>query len=371
MSDQHPTIPAELLPRDGRFGCGPSLVQTAWLERLAATGSSYMGTSHRRPGVRTVVGRIREGLGELFGLPDGYEVVLGNGGATCFWDMAVFGLIERRSQHLSFGEFSSKFAASVSSAPHLEAPMVIEAEPGTHPDPRPDPSIDVYALTHNETSTGVTMPIERVDDTGLVVVDATSAAGGVRVDPAAFDAYYFSPQKAFASDGGLFVALCSPAALERIERIAASGRWIPPFLSLAIAVDNSRKQQTYNTPSLATVFLLDQAVTWIVENGGLEFSAARCDANAAVLYSWAERSEFAMPFVTDPARRSPVTGTVDFVEDVSADRVAEILRANGVVDTESYRKLGRNQLRIGLWPSIDTSDLETLTASIDYVVAHL
>lgn len=373
MTDPIPEldIPPGLLPGDGRFGSGPSLVPVAWLERLAATGTSVMGTSHRRDGIRDIVGRIRSGLAEMFSFPDGYEVVLGNGGATAFWDMAVFGLIEQRSQHLAFGEFSSKFAASVSAAPHLAAPMIIETPPGTHPLPEPADGIDVYALTHNETSTGVTMPIRRVAGDGLTVVDATSAAGGTPVDLAEADVYYFSPQKAFGSDGGLFVAIVSPAAADRIERLAASDRWIPPFMSLGLALDNSRKNQTYNTPALATLFLLAESVGWINDHGGLDFSAGRCAANAAALYGWADRTEAVAPFVADPAQRSQVTATVDFDDAISADSVAAVLRANGVVDTESYRKLGRNQLRIGLWPSIETADIEALTACIDWVVSEL
>lgn len=373
MSDLIPdiAIPPDLLPVDGRFGSGPSLVPVEWLERLAATGRTMMGTSHRRPGIREMVGRIRVGLGDMFDLPDGYEVVLGNGGATAFWDMAVAGLIQTRSQHLSFGEFSSKFVLSVAGAPHLEAPMVIEAPTGTHPLAELTDGIDTYALTHNETSTGVTMPIKRVSDEALTVVDATSAAGGVPVDPAQFDVYYFSPQKAFGGDGGLFVALCSPAAVARIEELAASDRWIPPFLSLGRALDNSRKDQTYNTPALASLFLLAESVGWINDSGGLEFSTARCQENAAVVYGWADAHRDAEPFVSDVSMRSPVNATIDFVDGVSGDTLAAVLRANGVLDTESYRKLGRNQLRIGLWPSIPVSDVQALTACIDFVIDRL
>jgi phosphoserine aminotransferase len=361
-------IPEQLLPADGRFGSGPSLVPVAWLERLAASGDSVMGTSHRRDGIRDIVGRIRSGLGELFSLPEGYEVVLGNGGATAFWDMAVFGLIERRSQHLSFGEFSSKFAASVAGAPHLDAPMIIETPPGTHPLAEPTEGIDLYALTHNETSTGVTMPIRRVPGDGLTAVDATSAAAGTPIAAGEFDVYYFSPQKAFGSDGGLFVAICSPAAVDRIEAIGASERWIPPFMRLDTALDNSRKNQTYNTPALATIFLLAESIEWMNDNGGLSFSTGRCAANAAALYGWADANPVVTPFVTDPAMRSQVTATIDFADEVSADDVAAVLRSNGVIDTESYRKLGRNQLRIGLWPSIATADVEALTACIDWII---
>ena len=361
-------IPDDLLPADGRFGSGPTRVRQSSLDRLAGSNTSYMGTSHRRPAVRAMVGRVRRGLTELFGLPDGYEVVLGNGGATGFWDAASFGLIERRSQHLCFGEFSSKFARAVTGAPHLQPPEIVESAPGTHPVPRPDERIDVYAFAHNETSTGVTMPLRLVEASGLTVVDATSAGGGTPVDPHQFDVYYFSPQKTFGADGGLFVALCSPRAIERIERIAASDRWIPPFLSLQAAVANSRKDQTYNTPALATLYLLADTVEWFNEQGGLAWSAGRCSANAEILYGWAERHPMAAPFVTDPAIRSRVNATIDFEPPVSGDHLAATLRANGVVDTESYRKLGRNQLRIGLWPAIPASDMEALTACIDYVI---
>ncbi|MDE0169476.1 MAG: phosphoserine transaminase [bacterium] len=361
-------IPTELLPADGRFGSGPTKVRAETLASLADAGQTYMGTSHRRPTVRAMVGRVREGLTDLFGLPEGYEVVLGNGGATGFWDAATFGLIERRSQHLCFGEFSSKFARAVNGAPHLDAPELIEASPGTHPMPVPSDRIDLYGLTHNETSTGVTMPIKRVAGEGLTVVDATSAAGGTPVDPEELDVYYFSPQKAFGGDGGLFVALCSPRAIERIERIAASDRWIPPFLSLESAVSNSRKDQTYNTPALATIFMLADTVEWINSRGGLAWSAARCAENAAILYDWAESHPMAYPFVTDPSIRSRVNATIDFEQPVSGDYLAATLRANGVVDTESYRKLGRNQLRIGLWPTIPPTDVEALTACLDYVI---
>ena len=361
-------IPSDLLPSDGRFGSGPTKIRPEALAGLVDAGATYMGTSHRRPTVRAMVRRVREGLAGLFDLPDGYEVVLGNGGATGFWDASTFGLIERRSQHLCFGEFSSKFARAVTGAPHLDSPQVIESSPGTHPLPAPSGGVDLYALTHNETSTAVTMPVTRVEGTGLTVVDATSAAGGIPVAPEQFDVYYFSPQKAFGGDGGLFVALCSPRAIERIERIAASGRWIPPFLGLMSAVSNSRKDQTYNTPALATIFMLADTVEWINRQGGLAWSAGRCAENAAVLYDWAEAHPMAYPFVTDPAIRSPVNATIDFEPPVSGDGLAATLRANGVLDVESYRKLGRNQLRIGLWPSIPRSDVEAFTACLDYVI---
>jgi phosphoserine aminotransferase len=365
-------IPVDRLPADGRFGSGPSKVRGEAVASLAETGSAYLGTSHRRPVVRSVVGRIRSGMAQLLELPDGYEVMLGNGGATAFWDAAVFGLIEHRSQHLSFGEFSSKFAAAVARAPHLDPPEVIESAPGTCPDPKPNPDVDVYALTHNETSTGVAAPVERPDeDVELVVVDATSAAGGMRVDPEEFDVYYFSPQKAFAADGGLWVAACSPAALERIERLAASDRWIPPSLSLGLALENSRLDQTYNTPALATLFLLADTVDWLNALGGLEWASTRCEFSSAVLYEWAENSPLAEPFVTESYLRSPVTVTIDLDPAVDADVVSAVLRQNGIVDTESYRKLGRNQLRIGCFPAVEPDDVALLTRAIDYVMEVL
>jgi phosphoserine aminotransferase len=366
-------IPAELLPADGRFGCGPSKVRPEAVAALAATGRTYLGTSHRQPGVRSVVGRLRRGLAELFSLPAGYEVVLGNGGSTLFWDAACFGLIDRRSQHLAFGEFSAKFAASAQAAPWLDDPDVIESEPGTHPVPKPAPGVDLYALTHNETSTGVVMPILRpagADDGALVAVDATSAAGGVPVDPGQFDVYYFAPQKNFASDGGLWAALASPAALARVERIAGSARYIPPSLDLKIALDNSRLDQTYNTPALATIFLFVDQVEWMLAGGGLAAMAARSRRSADILYRWAEAATYATPFVADPEDRSPVVGTID-LDGVDALTVSRVLRANGIVDTESYRRLGRNQLRIGMFPAVDPDDVERLTHCIDHVVTAL
>ena len=363
-------IPPELRPSDGRFGSGPSKVRPEAVEALAARARDYLGTSHRQQGVRAIVAGIRRGLSELFSLPDGYEVVLGNGGTTVFWDCMVFSLIERRSQHLVFGEFSGKFAEAVAAAPHLTSPDVIESEPGTHPMPVPRPDIDLYALTHNETSTGVAMPVRRVAPGSFVVVDATSAAAGLPVDPAEFDVYYFAPQKGFASDGGLWVALCSPAAIERIESIAVSGRYVPPSLDLKIALDNARQDQTYNTPALATLFLMIEQIDWLLANGGLAFSTARCERSAAIVYRWAEASSYARPFVSDPAQRSNVVATIDF-EGVDATTVARVLRANGIVDTEPYRKLGRNQLRIALYPAIDPEDVEALTACIDHVVERL
>jgi len=372
-------IPDALKPSDGRFGSGPSKVRPEQLAALVSTGSAVLGTSHRQAPVKSVVGRIRSGLRELFSLPDGYEVVLGNGGTTCFWDIATFCLIEQRSQHLSFGEFSSKFAAAAKAAPHLEDPQVIESAPGTHPEPTAVDDIDLYALTHNETSTGVAMEIRRPGAPAgtspaagqIVAVDGTSAAGGLRVDPAEFDAYYFAPQKCFASDGGLWVALLSPAALERVDRIAGTGRWVPAFLDLAVAIDNSTKDQTYNTPALATLLLFVEQIEWMLARGGHEWAAGRCDRSAEILYTWAEQSDFAMPFVGKPSERSHVVGTVDLVDAVDAQAVAKVLRANGIVDTEPYRKLGRNQLRIAMFPAIDPEDVAALCACINHVVGAL
>jgi phosphoserine aminotransferase len=381
------TIPDALKPADGRFGSGPSKVRPEQVAALAAAAAGYMGTSHRQAPVKSMVGRVRAGLRELFSLPDGYEVVLGNGGTTCFWDIATFCLIERRSQHLSFGEFSSKFASAAQAAPHLADPQVIESPAGTHPQPVPADDIDLYALTHNETSTGVAMEIRRplgptvasgagasgagASGGPIVAVDATSAAGGLRVDPGQFDAYYFAPQKCFAADGGLWLALMSPAALERVARIADSGRWVPASLDLGIAVTNSAQDQTYNTPALATLLLLAEQVEWMLANGGLEWSAGRCDRSAEILYTWAEQSDFATPFVGKPSERSHVVGTVDFVDAVEAQAVAAVLRANGIVDTEPYRKLGRNQLRVAMFPAIDPDDVAALCACINHVVGAL
>ena len=372
------TIPTELLPADGRFGSGPSKVRPEQITALAEAAPTYMGTSHRQKTVKSQVGRVRQGFKELFSLPDGYEVVLGNGGTTCFWDAATFGLIEAQSQHLVFGEFSSKFAACVTAAPHLKDPQIIEAEVGTHPVSVADGSVDLYAMTHNETSTGVAMPIRRpkgatppADGGGLVAVDATSGAGGLRVDPGEFDCYYLAPQKCFASDGGLWIALMSPAALERVERIAASGRWIPTSFDLKTAVDNSVLDQTYNTPALATIFMLAEQLDWMLGNGGLEWTTSRCDRSAEILYTWAEQSDFARPFVENPQQRSHVVATIDFVDAVDAAAVAAVLRANGIVDTEPYRKLGRNQLRIAMFPAIEPDDIASLCACINYVVGAL
>jgi phosphoserine aminotransferase len=367
-------IPAGLLPADGRFGAGPSKVRPESLARLVNTGGSYLGTSHRRPGVRSVVGQIREGLTQLFSLPDGYEVVLGNGGATAFWDIATFNLITDRSQHLNFGEFSSKFAAAAKATPFLKEPSVIKSEPGTHPLPQAEPGVDAYALTHNETSTGVMMPIKRIDgaDAGaLVLVDATSGAGGLPVDITESDVYYFSPQKCFASDGGLWLGVFSPAAIARVATIKASGRWIPTSYDLTTAIENSRLDQTYNTPALVTLWLMADQVEWMNSNGGLEFTTSRTADSAQRLYTWAEKTDYTTPYVTDPDKRSNVVGTIDFDDSIDAELVAKTLRANGIVDTEPYRKLGRNQLRIAMFPAVDPADVEALTTCIDYVVSKL
>jgi phosphoserine aminotransferase len=373
MSTKTPDIriPADLLPADGRFGSGPSKVRPESVAAVSAVARSVMGTSHRQAPVRQLVGRVREGISQLLSLADGYEVLLGNGGATLFWDAATFGLIEKRSQHCSFGEFSSKFAQAADAAPHLDSPQIVRADPGDHPLPVADSGIDAYALTQNETSTGVAMPIVRPAKKGLVLVDATSGAGGIRVDPTQFDVYYFSPQKCFASDGGLWLAACSPAAQERITKIAASGRWIPAGLDLATAMDNSLKNQTYNTPALATLIMLADQLEWMNSNGGLEFAAGRSDRSSTTLYEWAAASPFATPFVTDPAKRSPVVGTIDLDDSVDATVVSDVLRANGVLDTDAYRKLGRNQLRIAMFPAVDPEDVAQLTRCVDHVVGAL
>lgn len=365
------TIPTDLLPVDGRFGSGPSKVRPEAVAALHAGGNSFLGTSHRKEGVRSVVGRLREGLATLFGLPDDYEVVLGNGGTTIFWDALIFGLIERRSQHVVFGEFSSKFAQAAALAPFLQEPEVISSEPGSHPEAKPSGAVDVFALTHNETSTGVSMPVRRVPGESLIAVDATSAAGGLRVDPTDFDVYYFAPQKCFASDGGLWLALCSPAAIERVELVADADRYIPPSIDLLTALENSRQNQTYNTPALATIFLMVEQVEWMLDNGGLEWTAGRCDRSADIVYGWAERNPMTAPFVKDPTQRSHVVATIDFDESVDAKAVSAALRANGIVDTEPYRKLGRNQLRVALYPAIESADVEALTRCIDFVVDGL
>jgi phosphoserine aminotransferase len=366
-------IPADIKPKDGRFGCGPSKIRPEALAALSASGNSILGTSHRQKPVKNVVKRVREGLTALFNLPEGYEVILGNGGSTAFWDIATSGLIESRSQHLVFGEFSSKFAASSKEAPFLGEPTIIKTEPGSHPVAVAEAGIDVYALTHNETSTGVSMPILRPagTDGALVLVDATSAAGGLMVAAKEFDTYYFAPQKSFASDGGLWIAIMSPAAIARAAKIKASGRWIPAFFDLEIAIENSRLDQTYNTPALVTLMLLAEQIEWMNSNGGLSFAAGRSEKSSNTLYSWAEKTSFTTPFVTDPAMRSKVVGTINFDDAIDATKISAALRENGIVDTEPYRKLGKNQLRVGMFPAVDPSDVEALTKCIDYVVAAL
>jgi phosphoserine aminotransferase len=365
-------IPKDLLPADGRFGCGPSKVRPEQLAHLADQ-AHVMGTSHRQAPVKAVVGRVRSGLRELFSLPDDHEVVLGNGGTTAFWDAAAAGLIRERSLHLSFGEFSQKFASVSAGAPFLGDPIVVEADPGGAPAPSADPGADVLAWAHNETSTGVMVDVVRPADAGdaLVLVDATSGAGGLPVDVTQTDAYYFAPQKCFASDGGLWLALLSPAAIARVEELAATDRWIPEFLSITTALDNSRKDQTYNTPAVATLLMLADQIEWMLANGGLDWCVSRTRESSGHLYGWAEASDAARPFVSDPASRSLVVGTVDFDESVDAAAVAKALRANGVVDTEPYRKLGRNQLRIGMFPAVEPDDVRALTGCIDFVVEQL
>jgi phosphoserine aminotransferase len=373
MADAALRIPTDLLPGDGRFGSGPSKVRVEALAALAATGSSVLGTSHRQAPIRALVGDIRDGLAELFSLPAGYEVVLGNGGSTAFWDVASFALIERKSQHLAFGEFGAKFATAVGNAPHLDAPTVIESAAGTHPNPTGEDGVDVYAWPHNETSTGVMAPVHRVagsDSDALVVIDATSGAGGLPVDIAETDVYYFAPQKSFAADGGLWLAVLSPRAVARVESIASGGRWMPAFLDLSIAIEQSRLNQTYNTPALATLFLLREQVHWLIGLGGLAGAVDRTRASSDTLYTWAEKAPFATPFVVDRGDRSYVVGTIDF-DGVDASAVAKVLRANDIVDVEPYRKLGRNQLRVAMFPAVDPSDVESLTHCIDWVVEQL
>lgn len=366
-------IPDNLKPRDGRFGCGPSKIRPEALQALAASGTSILGTSHRQKPVKNVVNRVRTGLNSLFQLPDGYEVVLGNGGSTAFWDIATFGLIEKKSQHLSFGEFSSKFASAAKEAPFIADPSVIKSEPGSHPLAVSEPGIDVYALTHNETSTGVAMPIKRPANTdgALVLVDATSAAGGLEVTAEEFDTYYFAPQKSFASDGGLWLALMSPAAIARVAKIKESGRWVPAFFDLTIAIENSRLDQTYNTPAVTTLMLLADQIEWMNNNGGMSFSAGRSRTSAEIIYGWAEKTSYTTPFVTDPAMRSNVVATINFDDSIDALEIAKTLRANGIVDTEPYRKLGKNQLRVGMFPSVDPEDISALTQCIEYIVENL
>jgi phosphoserine aminotransferase len=366
-------IPDSIKPKDGRFGCGPSKVRAEALDSLISKASGVIGTSHRQKGVKSVVARVRSGLSDLFALPEGYEVVLGNGGSTAFWDIATFSLIEKKSQHLSFGEFSSKFASAAKAAPFLEEPTVIKSEPGSHPFAVAEAGVDAYALTHNETSTGVAMQISRPENINgaLVLVDATSAAGGLPVDSKEFDTYYFAPQKSFASDGGLWLALMSPAAIARAESIKASGRWNPAFLDLTIAIENSRLDQTYNTPAVLTLWLLAEQIEWMNHGGGLKFATGRSAKSAAHIYSWAEKTSYTTPFVTDPAMRSAVVATINFDDHIDALEIAKILRANGIVDTEPYRKLGKNQLRIGMFPAIDPEDIEALTTCIDFVVEKI
>ncbi|RNL54385.1 phosphoserine transaminase [Arthrobacter oryzae] len=374
MSDTSITIPANLLPKDGRFGAGPSKVRPEQMDALAAASSTLLGTSHRQAPVKNLVGSVRTGLSEFFRAPDGYEVVLGVGGSTAFWDIASFGLVENKAQHLSFGEFGSKFAAATDKAPFLTASSIITSEPGTRPSAQAEAGVDVYAWPQNETSTGVAAPVQRVsgaDAGSLMLVDATSAAGGLAVDVAETDVYYFAPQKNFASDGGLWLGLFSPAALERAARIKASDRWIPDFLDLQTAIDNSRLNQTYNTPSLATLVTLDAQVQWLNANGGLDFAAARTADSAGRIYRWAEASGYATPFVAAAEERSNVIATIDFDESVDASAIAKVLRANGIVDTEPYRKLGRNQLRIATFVAIDPNDVSALLDCIDFVVGEL
>ena len=365
-------IPTDLLPADGRFGCGPSKVRPSHAAALAAVAETLLGTSHRQAPVRSLVRRVREGVADLLGAPDGYEVVLGNGGSTAFWDAAAFGLVRERAAHAAFGEFGHKFATVTRRAPFLADPHVETAEPGSLAVLGPVEGVDLYAWPQNETSTGVVSPVERVaDGDALVCVDATSAAGGVEVDLSQTDVYYFAPQKSFGSDGGLWFAVMSPAALARVEEIATSGRWVPEFLSLSAAVENSRKDQTLNTPAIATLVLMAEQIDWMRDQGGLPWAAARSAVSAEILYAWATEREWATPFVAVPEHRSPVVGTVDLAGGVDAARVAAVLRENGVVDVEPYRKLGRNQLRVGMFPAIDPEDVRALTACVDHVVAAL
>jgi phosphoserine aminotransferase len=365
-------IPRTMLPSDGRFGCGPSKIRPEQALALARANSNLLGSSHRQAPVKNLVGTIRAGLTELFSLPDGWEIVLGNGGSTVFWDVATFGLVAERSQHYVFGEFSSKFTEAAASAPHLGDPVVVRSDPGTHPSIESTATgVDVVALTHNETSTGVSMELRRPEGDALVIVDATSAAGGLPWSASDVDVYYFAPQKCFASDGGLWLAACSPAAIDRIRAIDASGRWAPASLDLKIALDNSLLNQTYNTPALATLVLLNEQLQWMLDNGGLGWCVDRCRTSSGYLYEWALASAYATPFVANPRQRSAVVGTIDLDDSVRADDVCTALRANGIVDTDSYRKLGRNQLRIGMFPSVEPDDVALLTGCIDYVVEAL
>jgi len=367
------SIPAELLPQDGRFGCGPSKVRPAQVDHLAGLGRKVLGTSHRQAPVRNLVGQVRDGLAELFSLPEGYEIILGNGGSTAFWDIAAFGLVRDRAQHLVFGEFSAKFGSATAKAPFLGASTIIKAEPGTLATPEAESGVDVYAWPHNETSTGVMAPVKRVtgaDEGALVLIDATSGAGGLPVDVAESDVYYFGPQKCFAAEGGLWLAAFSPAALARVDEIAASGRWVPDFFSLPTAINNSRLNQTYNTPAVSTLVLLANQIEWMNGQGGLDWAVKRTTDSSSRLYEWAEATAYTSPFVADPSARSLVVGTIDFTDEVDAAAVATVLRANGVVDVEPYRKLGRNQLRVGMFPAIDPEDISKLIESIEYVVNH-
>ncbi|EHR63290.1 phosphoserine transaminase [Saccharomonospora cyanea] len=367
------TLPADLKPSDGRFGCGPSKVRPEQLANLAKEGANVLGTSHRQKPVKSLVGRVRAGLTELFGLPDGYEVVLGNGGTTAFWDAAAFGLVRERAQHFTYGEFSTKFAKVTDKAPFLGESIIVKGEPGSAPEIAYQQGADLVAWAHNETSTGVAVPVRRPEgsDGALVAIDATSGAGGLPVNAADFDVYYFAPQKSFASDGGLWIALMSPAAIERVGEIGATDRWVPDFLSLPTALDNSRKDQTYNTPAVATLFLLADQIEWMLGAGGLEWTTARTRESSNRLYEWAEKTSYTTPFVSDPGLRSQVVGTIDFDDSVDASLVARTLRANGIVDVEPYRKLGRNQLRVGMFPAIEPDDVTALTRCVEWVVENL
>jgi phosphoserine aminotransferase len=367
------TIPAALLPEDGRFGCGPSKVRPAQVDYLTAIGRTVLGTSHRQAPVRNLVGQVREGLSDLFSLPGGYEIILGNGGSAAFWDIAAFGLVRQRAQHLAFGEFSAKFGSVTQKAPFLGDSTIIKGDPGTLPTPSAEAGADVYAWAQNETSTGVMAPVTRVqgaDQDALVLIDATSGAGGLPVDVAQSDVYYFGPQKCFASDGGLWLAAFSPAALDRVDEIASSGRWVPDFFSLPTAITNSRLNQTYNTPAVSTLALLASQIGWINNQGGLDWAVRRTADSSGRLYAWAEATAYTSPFVAEPSARSLVVGTIDFTDAVDAAAVARVLRANGVVDVEPYRKLGRNQLRVGMFPAVDPQDVSKLISCIEYVVSQ-
>ncbi len=371
VDPQNLKLPSELIPKDGRFGAGPSKVRQEQLSALANQNKFYLGTSHRQKPVKNEVAKLRQGLREFFQLPDDYEIILGNGGSTLFWDAAVFSIIQANAQFLSFGEFGAKFAASAKAATHLNSIEVIKSDPGTAPDFLPSSDFDIYATPHNETSTGVMKPVKRASDQGLFLIDATSAAAGALVAPEEFDCYYFAPQKSFGSEGGLFVALASPKLVEQIQKVKQSNRFIPPILDLSIALENSRLDQTYNTPSLSTIFLMREQVDWFNQNGGIKWTAARSKASSDHLYQWAENKNYLSPFVQDKSIRSTVIATIDFDKEIEADLVAKVLRANGIVDVEPYRKLGRNQLRIATFPAIELSDIQTLTAAIDWVVSQI